>query len=68
MCSPPMLRRDPAELRGRVCVGPAERCAELLARYRAAGCRRIHVWPIGSEPQQVERLANDVIPRLRSSP
>ena len=34
----PLLKRDPGELRGRVCVGPPERCAELLSRSAQAGC------------------------------
>jgi alkanesulfonate monooxygenase SsuD/methylene tetrahydromethanopterin reductase-like flavin-dependent oxidoreductase (luciferase family) len=36
----PLLKRDPATLRGRVCVGPAGMCAELLSGYAEAGCRR----------------------------
>ena len=35
----PLLRRDPATLRGRVCVGPAGMCAELLSRIRQGGVR-----------------------------
>jgi alkanesulfonate monooxygenase SsuD/methylene tetrahydromethanopterin reductase-like flavin-dependent oxidoreductase (luciferase family) len=50
----PMLRRDPGVLRDQLCIGPAERCAELLARYAAAGCRRVHLWPLGDEPRQIE--------------
>jgi hypothetical protein len=49
-----MLRRDPGVLRDQLCIGPAERCAELLARYAAAGCRRVHLWPLGDEPRQIE--------------
>jgi alkanesulfonate monooxygenase SsuD/methylene tetrahydromethanopterin reductase-like flavin-dependent oxidoreductase (luciferase family) len=50
----PMLRRDPGVLRDQLCIGPAERCAELLARYAAAGCGRVHLWPLGDEPRQIE--------------
>ena len=32
----PMLRRDPDALRDQLCIGPAERCAELLSRYAEA--------------------------------
>ena len=45
----PLLRRDPDELRGQVCVGSADHCAELLSRYAAAGCERVYLWPLGDE-------------------
>jgi alkanesulfonate monooxygenase SsuD/methylene tetrahydromethanopterin reductase-like flavin-dependent oxidoreductase (luciferase family) len=54
----PLLRRDPEELRRQVCVGPAEHCAELLARYADAGCERVYVWPLGQEPRQFELVAD----------
>ena len=53
----PLLRRDPDQLRPQVCVGPAEHCAELLARYAEAGCRRVYLWPLGAEPRQLEMVA-----------
>ena len=37
----PMIGRSPEQLRGRVCVGSAKQCAELLSRYArqaADGC------------------------------
>lgn len=61
----PLVRRDPAELRARVCVGPAEQCAELLSRYARAGCQRIHFWPLGDERRQIELIAGEVLPRVR---
>jgi alkanesulfonate monooxygenase SsuD/methylene tetrahydromethanopterin reductase-like flavin-dependent oxidoreductase (luciferase family) len=60
----PLVRRDPAELRGRICVGPARECAELLSRYARAGCERIHFWPVGDERRQVELIAGEVMPRV----
>ena len=60
----PLLRRDPDELRDQVCIGPAERCAELLSRYAQAGCQRVHLWPIGDEPRQIELAAADVLPAV----
>lgn len=56
------LGRDPEELRGRVCVGSAEACAELLARYAEQGCRRVHLWPVADEVHQLERIATEVLP------
>ena len=60
----PLVKKDPAELRGRICVGPAEECAELLSRYARAGCHRVHFWPVGAERRQIELIAGDVMPRV----
>jgi alkanesulfonate monooxygenase SsuD/methylene tetrahydromethanopterin reductase-like flavin-dependent oxidoreductase (luciferase family) len=62
----PLLKRDPSELRGRVCVGSAEMCAELLSCYAEAGCQRVHFWPLGDERRQIELIAADVAPRIRA--
>ena len=60
----PLLNRDPEELRERVCVGPAEHCAELLSRYAEAGCEEVFVWPLGDEQRQIELVAGEVAPRV----
>src|SRR5262245_57670094 len=60
----PLVGRDPAELRGRVCVGPAHECAELLSRYARAGCQRVHFWPVDDERRQIELIAGEVMPRI----
>jgi alkanesulfonate monooxygenase SsuD/methylene tetrahydromethanopterin reductase-like flavin-dependent oxidoreductase (luciferase family) len=60
----PLLRRDPEELRGQVCIGSAGHCAELLSRYAEAGCGWVQLWPLGDERRQIERLASDVLPQL----
>jgi len=62
----PLVRRDPAELRGRICVGSAAECAELLSRYARAGCQRVHFWPVGDEPRQIELIAGEVMPQVSS--
>ncbi len=61
----PVLKRDPDELRGRVCVGPADHCAELLWRYAESGCERVYLWPLGDEPRQLELVADAVAPQLQ---
>jgi alkanesulfonate monooxygenase SsuD/methylene tetrahydromethanopterin reductase-like flavin-dependent oxidoreductase (luciferase family) len=53
----PVLRRDPDQIRAQVCIGPAEHCAELLARYAEAGCDRVYLWPLGDEARQLELIA-----------
>ncbi len=60
----PLVRRDPAELRDRVCVGSAGQCAELLSRYARAGCQRVHFWPVGDERRQIELIAGEVLPQV----
>jgi hypothetical protein len=60
----PVLRRDPGELGKQVCVGPAEHCARLLARYAEAGCVRVYLWPLDDEPRQLELIAAEVAPLL----
>jgi alkanesulfonate monooxygenase SsuD/methylene tetrahydromethanopterin reductase-like flavin-dependent oxidoreductase (luciferase family) len=56
------LGRNQDDLRPRVCVGSAEHCAELLTRYVAVGCRRMHFWPVADEPRQLSLLADQVLP------
>jgi alkanesulfonate monooxygenase SsuD/methylene tetrahydromethanopterin reductase-like flavin-dependent oxidoreductase (luciferase family) len=62
----PMLRRDPEGLLDQLCIGPAEKCAELLSRYAQAGCERVHLWPLGDEPQQIELAATAVLPSVKA--
>jgi alkanesulfonate monooxygenase SsuD/methylene tetrahydromethanopterin reductase-like flavin-dependent oxidoreductase (luciferase family) len=60
----PLLKRDPDELRGQLCIGPAEHCAALLSEYAAAGCQRVYLWPLGDERRQIELVASEVAPRI----
>lgn len=62
----PLLKRAPDELRGQVCVGPAEHCAELLSRYAEAGCQRVYLWPLGEERRQLELFAAEVAPKVEA--
>jgi alkanesulfonate monooxygenase SsuD/methylene tetrahydromethanopterin reductase-like flavin-dependent oxidoreductase (luciferase family) len=60
----PLIGRQPDRLREQVCVGAAEKCAELLARYAEAGCGRVFLWPLGDEPRQIELAAATVLPAV----
>ena len=60
----PLLKRDADDLRDRLCIGPAGKCAELLSRYAEAGCERVHLWPLGDEPRQIELAATAVLPAV----
>jgi alkanesulfonate monooxygenase SsuD/methylene tetrahydromethanopterin reductase-like flavin-dependent oxidoreductase (luciferase family) len=62
-----VLRRDPDALRDQLCIGPAEKCAELLSRYARAGCERVHLWPLGDEPRQIELAAKEVLPAVTAT-
>jgi alkanesulfonate monooxygenase SsuD/methylene tetrahydromethanopterin reductase-like flavin-dependent oxidoreductase (luciferase family) len=64
----PLLRRDPDQLAGRVCIGGREHCLELLGRFAQAGCRRVYLWPLGDEPRQLEIAAADLAPHLLAEP
>jgi alkanesulfonate monooxygenase SsuD/methylene tetrahydromethanopterin reductase-like flavin-dependent oxidoreductase (luciferase family) len=64
----PLLGRDPDVLRDQLCIGPAGKCAELLSRYAEAGCERVHLWPLGDEPQQIELAATAVLPAVKTCP
>ncbi len=60
----PLLKRDPDELAGRLCIGGVEPCLELLSRYAEAGCERVYVWPLGDEPRQLELIGARLLPKL----
>jgi alkanesulfonate monooxygenase SsuD/methylene tetrahydromethanopterin reductase-like flavin-dependent oxidoreductase (luciferase family) len=60
----PLLRRDPGELRNRLCIGSAEHCARILSDYARAGCEWVQLWPLGDERRQIELLAERVIPEI----
>jgi alkanesulfonate monooxygenase SsuD/methylene tetrahydromethanopterin reductase-like flavin-dependent oxidoreductase (luciferase family) len=62
----PLLKRDPDRLRDQLCIGPAAKGAELLSRYAAAGCERVHLWPLGDEPRQIELAATAVLPAVEA--
>src|SRR6478609_6273471 len=62
----PLLRREPDDLRDQLCVGPAEKCAELLSQYAQAGCERVYLWPLGDEPRQIELAATEVLPAVQA--
>jgi alkanesulfonate monooxygenase SsuD/methylene tetrahydromethanopterin reductase-like flavin-dependent oxidoreductase (luciferase family) len=50
----PALNRDPALLAD-LPIGSAQHCAEVLAKYTAAGAREVLLWPIRDSVHQIER-------------
>jgi alkanesulfonate monooxygenase SsuD/methylene tetrahydromethanopterin reductase-like flavin-dependent oxidoreductase (luciferase family) len=60
----PILRRDPDELAGQLCIGGAEHCLDILGRYAEAGCERVYIWPLGDERGQLELIGGRLLPHL----
>ena len=60
----PLLRRDPDQLSGQVCIGGRQHCLELLGRFAEAGCERVYLWPLGDEPRQLEIAGAELLPHL----
>jgi alkanesulfonate monooxygenase SsuD/methylene tetrahydromethanopterin reductase-like flavin-dependent oxidoreductase (luciferase family) len=60
-----MLNRPEQDLAGRLQVGPAERCAELLRAYAAAGVDLLLVWPLADHERQLERVMQEVVPLVQ---
>ena len=59
-----MLRRPVDELIGRLPIGPAAACVDLLGRYRDAGLERVLLWPMQQEVEQLHRVAEEIIPPI----
>jgi alkanesulfonate monooxygenase SsuD/methylene tetrahydromethanopterin reductase-like flavin-dependent oxidoreductase (luciferase family) len=57
-----LLNRPVDQMRERLLVGPAEVCAEKLAAYKRAGVRRLFVWPVADEIDQLEIFQKRVVP------
>jgi alkanesulfonate monooxygenase SsuD/methylene tetrahydromethanopterin reductase-like flavin-dependent oxidoreductase (luciferase family) len=64
----PAIHRPEDQLRERLPVGPADRCAELLRDFRDAGVQRVFVWPVVDEIRQLERFREEVWPQVETDP
>jgi alkanesulfonate monooxygenase SsuD/methylene tetrahydromethanopterin reductase-like flavin-dependent oxidoreductase (luciferase family) len=60
----PAVHRPVEELRERLPFGSADAVADRLDAFRAAGVRRVFLWPVADELEQLERFAKEVISRL----
>lgn len=58
----PLLGRDPEGLQ--LAIGGAEHCIDLLTRYTEAGAHYLLLWPFLDPIEQLELLADRVIPQL----
>jgi alkanesulfonate monooxygenase SsuD/methylene tetrahydromethanopterin reductase-like flavin-dependent oxidoreductase (luciferase family) len=62
----PALNRPFELLRERLPFGTAAQCAEKLLKLQAAGVRRIFLWPMEDEVNQLRRFHEQVLPQLPS--
>ncbi len=63
LLSPAMGR--PAEfVRERVLVGSANECIEKLAKLQAVGVRKVFLWPVAGNAEQLEKFHQEVLPQL----
>ena len=60
----PLLRRRADELRGRVCVGSAGAARSSSLGTRRPAATGYSFGRLGDEPDQIERVAERVIPRI----
>lgn len=60
----PALRRPEEELGRCLLVGTVEECAGKVAAYRAAGVRRIFLWPVRDESRQITLFRERVVPAV----
>lgn len=58
----PLLNRPTDELADRLPIGSPKVCVETLAAYQAAGVRRVYLWPIKDELEQIRLFRRKVIP------
>lgn len=60
----PAVHRPVDELRERLPFGSADVVADKLNAFREAGVKRVFLWPVVDELEQLRRFAAEVIPRL----
>ena len=60
----PALNRPVSELRQRLPIGSAQKCAEKLMAYQNAGAMRVYLWPITDELEQIKIFMGQVAPLI----
>jgi probable F420-dependent oxidoreductase len=60
----PTLGRPVELLRERLPIGTPAQCAEKLVKLKAAGVRKVFLWPVEDEVGQLARFHEQVLPRL----
>jgi probable F420-dependent oxidoreductase len=60
------LNRPVAELRERLPIGSARDCAKKLAAYQKVGVKRIYLWPLADELEQITIFMREVVPLIEA--
>jgi alkanesulfonate monooxygenase SsuD/methylene tetrahydromethanopterin reductase-like flavin-dependent oxidoreductase (luciferase family) len=60
----PTLGRPVELLRERLPIGTPAQCVEKLVKLKAAGVRKVFLWPVEDEVGQLARFHEQVLPRL----
>ena len=60
----PVLGRPPEELERLLPFGTPEQCIQRIRRLAEAGVKRVHVWPIQDELEQMEIFSEQVMPQF----
>ena len=60
----PMLVPRPRRVAAAGVRRPRRPLRRAAGGYAAAGCARVHLWPVGDEPRQLRLIAERVLPRL----
>ena len=60
----PTMGRPADVVRERVLVGSAHECIEKLAKLQAVGVRKIFLWPVADNAEQLEKFHQEVLPQL----
>jgi alkanesulfonate monooxygenase SsuD/methylene tetrahydromethanopterin reductase-like flavin-dependent oxidoreductase (luciferase family) len=61
----PILDRPVELLRERLLIGTPGECAEKLLRLKAAGVRKIFLWPVEDEVGQLASFHDQVLPQFK---
>src|SRR6266849_10530279 len=60
----PTLGRPVELLRERLLIGTPAECADKLVKLKAAGVRKVFLWPVEDEAAQLARFHEQVLPQL----
>ena len=60
----PTLGRPVELLRERLLIGTPAECADKLLKLQAAGVRKVFLWPVADEMDQLARFHEQVLPQL----
>jgi probable F420-dependent oxidoreductase len=60
----PALGRSPEELGRLLPIGTPEQCIQKIRRLAEAGVKRVHIWPVQDELEQMEIFSDQVMPQF----